>query len=173
MPAVEVPVETRTFVTSLLAGTLSNEAAALTTLELRNYKEPVTKGGEEQPVSLATAKPGQSPRQAVIAWQVGGELGRLRWQGGDGLALAGETPAGVRAEVEVKPRQDAYAIDYVLRIRNDSGQPLPVGATVKLSLRSRGEKKGSFLGPPPDLMNGLCALPGDVVRTDASELAED
>ncbi|MBI5508491.1 MAG: membrane protein insertase YidC [Deltaproteobacteria bacterium] len=173
LPAV--PESRRAFSTPLFAGEVSNVPASLTALTLNDYKETAEGGAPKGPVSLVTDDKGGAPRQALVTFDLGKIAApALAWSGGGNeLVLAGTSGEGVRTEVQIKPRPDAYALDYTLKVTNGAAEPVPVSAGVTLMLKPTVKQKSGFLAPPADMMNGLCAHGGTVERRLAQKLAED
>lgn len=179
-PIENVKEERREFATPLVRGAISNKPLSLTRLELLHYDERVTEDGngkktEREPVSLVTAKEGDRFEQAAIEWTLGKRAAPpLEWVKADSnLTLRGFGANNVDTEVRITPRTDVYALDYVLALKNGSTEALPVGATVALALGISEEKKSGWFGPPPNLLNGMCAVAGKVERHPDKKVKED
>ncbi len=176
-----IPESRRHFETKQFTGELSNRNASLTRLELNTYNErPLDKSSPVLPVSLVNVDVNDSgtPRQARILWDLGNvEPPRLDWTETDkGFALAGKTPDGVETRVQITPRDDVYALDYVLAVDNGSDKALPVGVSVELSLNPIKAKKPTLIdtfAPPVGRLQGACSIGGDVEREDPEDLEED
>lgn len=173
----EVSEVHRDFSTPLFHGQVSSIGPSLTSLELNNFSER----GEGQaagtkPVSLVTAEQALAAnadrRQASVNWQIGGQQVRAFVPvEGKQLAFSAVAGEGVQAYVEFLPRSDVYAIDYVLRVHNQSLQPVQVGASVHLALTPQVKQKSSFFVPPADQLHTVCAAQEKVERHLAKELA--
>jgi YidC/Oxa1 family membrane protein insertase len=156
------------FETELLRGALVNEGPALSTAELKKYMERAS--GDKKlklPVSLVAPK----GEQAEIFWS-GVKPTLTRTERDGKFIFVGQSPEGVDLQIEVSPRKDAYALDYVLIARNNTGKPAPVEAAVTLSLPSDAQAEGSFLAPPPDLLHGICKQAKDIERRLSKELVK-
>jgi YidC/Oxa1 family membrane protein insertase len=139
----------RPFSTPLLRGTLQNGAVGLSQLQLVNFQDRVNNAdGTPATVSLVPAV--EHALQAQLAWHVDSqEPVALDFVDASGLRLRGQTGDGLRIEVEVKPREQAYALDYVLRVTNTAAVPHRAGASVWLGLVSKSaqeSRRPSFFG---------------------------
>lgn len=139
----------RTFETPLLKGTLRNGDGALAQLDLRAFNERRSEATDSRPVSLLPAI--EKGVQAQIQWQIDHpEPVVLDFANNANLHLTAKHPSGLVFDVDIAPRQDAYALDYSLRIRNDSDKAQRAGASVllelvsKSGLKSMGQSPGFF-----------------------------
>jgi YidC/Oxa1 family membrane protein insertase len=155
---------------------MSNRGPSLTKLELSKYRErPSEKDPEPPLVSLVTPDQTGVEQQARIEWKLGTiQPPELDWQEtDDGLALAGSDPSGLSTRVRVRPRADAYALDYELEVENRTGAPVPVKTTVVISLKQHAEKKSGWFAPPAGQMFGLCYVEDKVERLKPDDLKPD
>ena len=166
--ALAVSTASRAFSTPLLSGALGNDGA-LSRLDLATYQEAPKPGAPLQHVSLATAPIAGVKRQALVSLSVDGVSTPLAFVGAEGgagpLELSGSDTRGVRTSLVVRPRQDAYALDYELSVRNDSSVAVKAGATIYMASAPHEEASGgNFMTPPADLVHGVCAKSGSVER---------
>ena len=169
------PVE-RSFRTPLFAGAMRNGDAGLVSLNLLQFDErtraETEAGAPKEPVSMVTpGGPGAHGAQAAIVWELDGPSAPVMdFVGPTGLLMGGTAQNGLVAQVEALPRDDAYAIDYVLRVTNPTTQPHKAGASVDLSLTPWAEQSSSFLAPPADPLHGLCEVRGSLERRHLKDL---
>ena len=136
-PAVE---QQRDVSTPLLQGTITNVGAGFRNLHLVNYFEATHEAGVRVPLALSS----NDVPQAQITWDMPNAPVMQFVEGEQGTTLAGSDPAAWRVEVQVTPRADAYALDYVVKAQNTSSQPQNASATVTLALSPHATGSSSF-----------------------------
>jgi YidC/Oxa1 family membrane protein insertase len=171
----------RSFETPLLRGAVQNGSVGLSRLELVEFADRGdAPDGEAQPrVSLVPTQ--GPPLQAQLVWHLeSGEQPPLDFVDPTGLHLAGQSSGGLSLDVTLKPRADAYGIDYTVRIANPTQAPHTVGASVWLGLVSKAAQESrqpGFIGklfrrtPPADLgrpvyeeVTAVCEVAGKLKR---------
>ena len=171
----KAPPASRPFETALLRGSLSNQDAGLSELQLLNYHERAKQQDAAALVDLVAGP----VAQAQIRWNLGsGAAPALEFEHTDsGLLLKGDSPAGFHVTVLVTPRPHDYALDYILRATNTGSSALPAGATVVMGLT---EPEGSTPGggglfsggTQAPALGALCEANGSVERKDAKNVAK-
>lgn len=181
-----VPQKERAFQTPLLRGAVRNGDVGLTQLSLTHFEERSTSAAAGEQVNLVA--PDTEHLQARLVWHLANEPSvAMDFVDNQSLHLQGSSANGLRFDVELLPRQDAYAIDYTLRITNLSGQPQQAGASVSLALVSKGSqdarepsyiKKLFGLSQPPvydaprasEEVTAVCDVAGSLKRKSYNEL---
>ena len=129
-----VPKQERQFKNAVLQGTFTNIEAGISHVALANYFDTPQPGAPAAPLVLQ----GNDVSQARIKWQMPNVAGLQFSEGAQSangaVTMAGQTPGVWDVEVQITPRSDEYAMDYVLRARNISAQPMHAGAQVVLAL---------------------------------------
>lgn len=175
--AAPVPLTLERFETQVFRGAVRSTDGALTSLELKDFVEldPAdTEKKRERPVMLATVPSGDAHEQAKLRWLVGGvAIPALRFEKVEArsLLLSGALSDGSTVAVELRPRADAYVIDYVLRLTNRGTAPLTTNASLAVGLLE-GSGEHSMFAPPPDAVHGLCHVDDSVERHALSDLGE-
>ncbi|RYF11247.1 MAG: membrane protein insertase YidC [Deltaproteobacteria bacterium] len=186
--ARQVAPQTRSFATPLFVGELRNDGAALTRLQLLKFADHVPTRQDKAaqtsppPLSLVSREPQDAPEpQALLHFEAGERVAiALRFRdapfkeaGNDtALVLEGEGDT-LAVRVDVRPRQDAYALDYQVALRNLSQVALPVGAKVSLALSTddQDEQGGLLSGKAPGSgLRAVCAHDGSIDREDLAAL---
>lgn len=174
------------FETPLLRGAVRNGDVGLTKLTLTNFEERASSAAAGEKVSLVA--PDTEHLQARLEWHTPGEPSvAMDFIDDKSLHLQGTGASGLRYDVELSPRQDAYAIDYTLRITNATGQSHQAGASIILALVSKGSQDkrepGFFaklfgMGQPPiydaprasEEVTAVCDLAGSLKRKSFTEV---
>ncbi len=126
-----VPQQERPFKNSVLEGTFTNIGSGISHVALANYFETPQPGAPPSPLMLQS----RDISQARIKWDMPAAPGlQFTDAPGDVVVMTGQSPGGWDLQVEITPRADQYALDYVVRARNISAQPMHAGAQVVLAL---------------------------------------
>ena len=164
--------ESRSFESDLLHGRFSNRDASLTQLDLAEYQERGADASLNKHVSLV-ADPAPEKAQARISWDLGGgPIPALRFVNASELALIGQRADGLAISVQLKPRPQTYALDYTLRVENNSDAPQPASASIVLTLAPKGPQERHFFAPPADQLHALCDVNGSLERKEASSISK-
>lgn len=171
----KVPPASRPFATKVLRGTLSNQDAGIGELQLLEYHERTPKSGDPAAlVNLVAA----GMAQAQVRWNLGnGGSPALDFAPTDkGFVLQGDSPAGFRVSVEVTPRDEDYALDYVVRAVNTGTAALPAGATLMMGLTEPegSTASGGMFGGGTQMpgLAALCGVDGSVERKEVKAVAK-
>lgn len=176
----------RSFETPLLRGTVRNGDVGFTRLDLKQFEERAASAAAGEKVSLVASD--LEHLQARLQWSTPNEPSvAMDFVDANSLHLQGSGANGLRYDVELAPRQDAYAIDYTLRITNLSGRTQQVGASIALALVSKGSqesrepsyiKKLFGLSQPPiydaprasEEVTAVCDMAGSLKRKSFGEV---
>lgn len=178
----------RSIDTELFHVKVADHDARLVVLDLRKYKRQLTSEEEEWEdagetvvpgkVSLTYAVGNEPPYQAKLAWSIDGQdnVRPMAFSpAAEGSILAFGHDRGVDYSVEISASDKPYALEYTLRLTNDSQQSKAVAASMNFLVTQNVEDSGSmFFGTPPQILRGYCNdAEGNLEAAEYSDLEDE
>jgi YidC/Oxa1 family membrane protein insertase len=162
------PETTHVLKTGLFKAVLSSKDGSLRHFSLDAYRETTHEKKHKEPVDLVTSQFEGVLKQAHVQWQVGqsalSPVMRVVSQDKTSVVFEGATESGVAVRLHVKPREDVYALDYVLTAVNTGVQEQVLVPQVLLSLTPQKHASGGLFASPADQIGGVCANAEGVER---------